>query len=95
MDFFPLGNIVEIIQKYFLVNSEKSFNPSEKFYLKGTVQWDFSIPVFFTKRLFLVSIDLPKSDFEFCQIFVELFVLTISKYWLPAVTDSGESKIQP
>ncbi len=58
--------------------------------LKGTVQRDFSTPVFFTKRLVLVSIDMPKSDFEFCQIFVELFVLKISKYRLPAVTDSGE-----
>ncbi len=62
---------------------------------KGTVQRDFSTPVFFTKRLVLVSIDMPKSDFEFCQIFVELFVLKISKYRLPAVTDSGKSKIQP
>jgi hypothetical protein len=37
-------------------------------------------PVFFTKRLVLVSIDMSESDFEFCQIFVELFVLKISKY---------------
>ncbi len=63
--------------------------------LKGTVQRDFSPPVFFAKWLVLVSIDMPKSDFQFCQIFVELFVLKISKYRLPAVTDSGESKIQP
>jgi hypothetical protein len=63
--------------------------------VKGTVQRDFSTPVFFTKRLVLVSIDMPKSNFEFCRIFVELFVLKISKYRLPAVTDSGESKIQP
>jgi hypothetical protein len=51
-----------------------------KDFFKGTVQRDFSTPVFFTKRLVLVSIDMPKSDFEFCQIFVELFVLRISKY---------------
>ncbi len=48
--------------------------------IKGTVQRDFSTPVFFTKRLVLVPIDMPKSNFEFCQIFVELFVLKISKY---------------
>ncbi len=48
--------------------------------IKGTVQRDFSTPIFFTKRLVLVSIDIPKSDFEFCQIFMELFVLEISKY---------------
>jgi hypothetical protein len=63
--------------------------------IKGTVQREFSTPDFFTEQLALVSIDIPKSDFEFCQIFMELFVLKISKYWLPAVTDSGESKIQP
>ncbi len=48
--------------------------------LKGTVQRDYSNPVFFTKRLVVVSINIPKSDIEFCQIFVELFVLKISKY---------------
>jgi hypothetical protein len=63
--------------------------------IKGTVQRDFSTTVFFTIRLVLVSIDMPKSDFEFCPIFVELFVLKISNYRLPAVTDSRESKIQP
>jgi hypothetical protein len=50
------------------------------YYFKGTVQRDFLTPVFFTKRLVLVSIDMPKSDFEFCQIFVEFFVVKISKY---------------
>ncbi len=48
--------------------------------IKGTVQRDFFTSVFFTKRLVVVSIDMPKSDLEFCQIFVELFVLKISKY---------------
>ncbi len=61
-------------------------------YLRGQSNEIFRPPFFFTKRLVLVSIDMPKSDFEFCQIFVELFVLKISKYCLPAVTDSGESK---
>jgi hypothetical protein len=32
--------------------------------LKGTVQRDFLIAVFFTKWLNLVSIDMPQSDFE-------------------------------
>jgi hypothetical protein len=48
--------------------------------LKGQSKEIFQLQFFFTKRLVLVSKDLPKSDFEFCQIFVELFVLTISKY---------------
>jgi hypothetical protein len=47
--------------------------------IKGTVQQIFRLQFFFTKRLVLVSIDTPKSDFEFCKIFVELFVLKISK----------------
>jgi hypothetical protein len=66
-----------------------------KFFLKGQSNEIFRLQFFFTKRLVLVSIDMPKSDFEFCQIFVELFVLKMSKYRLPAVTDSRESKIQP
>ncbi len=43
--------------------------------LKGTVQRDFFTPVFFTKRIILVSRDMPKSDFEICRILVELFEL--------------------
>ncbi len=48
-------------------------------FLKGTVQRDFLTPVFFTKRIILVSKDVPKSDFEICRILVELFVLELSK----------------
>jgi hypothetical protein len=48
---------------------------ASKLSLKGTVQRDFLTPVFFTKRFILVSIDMPKSDFEICRIFAELFVL--------------------
>jgi hypothetical protein len=59
---------------------QKGPGEAQQTLLKGTVQRDFSTPVFFTKRLVLVSIDMPRSDFEFCQIFVELFVLKISKY---------------
>jgi hypothetical protein len=29
---------------------------------------------FFIKQLILVSVDIPKSDFEFCLIFVELLI---------------------
>jgi hypothetical protein len=43
--------------------------------LKGTLQRDFLTPVFFTKRLILVSIDIPESDFKIFQIFVESFEL--------------------
>jgi hypothetical protein len=45
--------------------------------IKGTVQRDFLIPVFFTKRLILVSIDMPQSDFEIFRILTELFVLKL------------------
>jgi hypothetical protein len=47
--------------------------------LKGTVQRDFLTPVFFTKRLTLVSIDMLKSDFEICRIFAELLILKLSQ----------------
>jgi hypothetical protein len=40
----------------------------------------------------MVSIDMPKIDFEICRILVELFVLKLSKKQLSAVNDSGESK---
>jgi hypothetical protein len=40
--------------------------------LKGTVQRDFLTPVFFTKQLILVSIDMPQSDFEIFRILTEL-----------------------
>jgi hypothetical protein len=36
-----------------------------------------------------------KSDFEYCRIFVELFVFEIPKNQLPALNDSGESKKEP
>jgi hypothetical protein len=63
--------------------------------LKGTVQRDFLTPVFFTKRIILVSIDIPKSDLEICRTLVELFVLELSKNRLLAVNDRGESKTEP
>jgi hypothetical protein len=63
--------------------------------LKGTVQRDFFTPIFFTKRIILVSINMPKSDFEICRILVELFVLELSKNRLPVVNDCGESKTEP
>jgi hypothetical protein len=45
--------------------------------VKGTVQRDFLTPVFFTKRLILVAIDMPESDFEIFRIFAELFELKL------------------
>jgi hypothetical protein len=63
--------------------------------LKGTVQRDFLTPVFFTKWFILVSIDMPKSDFEIFRIFGELFELKLSKSRLPAVNYSEESKTEP
>jgi hypothetical protein len=63
--------------------------------LKGQSNEIFLLPIFFTKRIVLVSVDMPKSDFEICQILVELFILKFSTNLLPAVNDSGESKIEP
>jgi hypothetical protein len=53
--------------------------PGEEHDLKGQANEIFRLQFFFTKRLVVVSIDMPKSEFEFCQIFVELFILKISK----------------
>jgi hypothetical protein len=50
---------------------------------------------FFIKRLVLVSIDMPNSDFEMFFKFSWLFVLKLSKNLLPAVNEMGESKIEP
>ena len=65
-----------------MVSADKSsFRIIEPLYFifkfKGTVQRDFLTPVFFTKRLILVSIDMPQSDFEIFRIFAELFELKI------------------
>jgi hypothetical protein len=45
--------------------------------VKGTVSRDFSCPVFFIKHLLLVPIGMPRADFKFFRIFVELFVFII------------------
>ncbi len=63
-------------------------------YLKGQSNEIF-YSRFFTKLIILVSINMPKSDFEICRILVELFVLELSKNRLPAVDDCGESKTEP
>ncbi len=52
-------------------------------YLKGQFNEIFVFPVFYIKRLVPESIDMPKSNFKFCRILVELFVPKISKYRLP------------
>jgi hypothetical protein len=44
---------------------------------KGTVSRVISSPAFFIKQLLLVPIGMPRNDFEFFQIFVELFVFAI------------------
>ncbi len=46
-------------------------------YVKETVSRDFSPSVFFIKQLFLVPMGMPRNDFEFFRIFVELFVFVI------------------
>jgi hypothetical protein len=47
---------------------------------------NFLLP-FFNKQPILVSIDMPKSDFEFSRIFVELFVLKNFKKSTPRCPD--------
>ncbi len=64
-------------------------------YFKGTVQRDFLTPVFFTKWLILVSIDMHQSDLEIFRILKELFVLKLLTNRLPAVNYSKESKTEP
>jgi hypothetical protein len=59
-------------------NRRKSF--------KGTVSRDFSCPVFFIKHFLLVPIGMPRTDFEFFWIFVELFVFVIDS---PAMNTPG------
>ncbi len=58
--------------------------------LKGTVSRDFSCQVFFIKHLLLVPIGMPRTDFEFFRIFLELFVFVIDS---PAMNTPG-SRLQ-
>ncbi len=62
-------------------NTLDSLSGAQRFFwldqLKGTVSRDFSGPVFFIKHLLLVPIGMPRTDFEFFLIFVELFVFVI------------------
>jgi hypothetical protein len=53
----------------------------------------FDSRFFFMKCHILVSIDMLKSDFEFCGILLELFILKILKNRLPTVTDRGSKKL--
>jgi hypothetical protein len=46
--------------------------------IKGTVSRDFLCPVFFIKQCILVPIGMPRNDFKFLWIFVELFVFVIN-----------------
>jgi hypothetical protein len=43
-------------------------------YVNGTVSRGFSSPVFFIKQLLLVQIGMPRNDFKFFRLFMELFV---------------------
>jgi hypothetical protein len=54
--------------------------------LKGTVSRDFLCPVFFIKHLLLVPIGMPRTDFKFFRIFVELFIFVIDS---PAMNTPG------
>jgi hypothetical protein len=56
----------------------------------GTVSRDFFTLVFFIKHLLLVPLDTPRKDFEFFQIFKELFEFLIDSpvYSLPGSRDS-------
>jgi hypothetical protein len=72
-------------------NNEKN-DQIENGNIKGTVQRDF-LPLFFLKLLTLIAVDMSRSNFEFREIFVELFVFEVSKNQLPAVKNSGESKL--
>jgi hypothetical protein len=58
--------------------------------LKGTVQRDFFTPVFFIIRILLVPLDMPRSDFEFVRIFVEIFVFEIDS---PLSLTAGSQKL--
>ncbi len=55
-------------------------------YLKGTVSQDFLCPILFIKQLLLVPIGMPRNDFKFFLIFVELFVFAIDS---PAMNTPG------
>jgi hypothetical protein len=59
------------------------------FFIKAAVQLDFLLH-FFNKRCVLVLINTPRRGFEFCQIFVMLVELDISKNLLPAFNSSDE-----
>jgi hypothetical protein len=65
-----------------------------RLFLKGQSNEIFTSG-FFNKRLILVLRDVPQGDFEFCRTFVELFLFKIPRNRLPAITDSGVSKIEP
>jgi hypothetical protein len=57
--------------------------------LKGTRSWYFSPPVFLIQRkqLFLPPVNMPRKDFNFFRIFVELFYYLLT----PSVFSSPES----
>jgi hypothetical protein len=76
---FPMGGEYKVYLRSILIgllcmaNSVKSF-----LNLKRIVKQYFLLPFFF-RWLIFVQIDKPESDFEFCRIFVELFVFEIPR----------------
>jgi hypothetical protein len=63
-----------------------------KLYPKETVQRDFLTPVFVTKRLILVSIDMPKSDFEIVKFSRSYLYLNYQKIDSPLSIKAGSLK---
>ncbi len=52
-------------------------------FITGALSGDFSL-LFFTKQFLLIPLNIPRKDFEFCPIVLELFVfLTDSRVYSP------------
>ncbi len=64
-------------------NADKKFSPTS---LKEQCHEIFRVRFFFIKHLLLVPIGMPRTDFEFFRIFVELFVFVIDS---PAMNTPG------
>ncbi len=53
------------------------FSRPEKELIEGTVSRDLYTLFFSIKQLYRFPIDMPRKDFEFCGIFVNLFVFVL------------------
>ncbi len=83
-EHFPVGHLNYVWQT-------RSLSSGETNNTKGTVQRDFLTPFFFIIRLLLVPLDMPRSDFEFFRIFVEIFVFEI---YSPLSMTAGSQKLR-